>query len=114
MAVEIAEFLKNYPGEIEKLVNQTREFVFSSVPVCAETLHIGWKVISYGHRKKFCAIAPHSKWVNLQFHRGADLEDGHRLLQGAGKSMRHVRLETSADLGNNLHHLLEQASKDAQ
>ena len=82
----------------------------ATAPGCTETLHTGWKVISYGHKKKFCAIAPHTKWVNLQFHAGARIADDHGLLSGSGKSMRHAKISASSDLGASLAELIRQAS----
>jgi len=70
-------------------------------------------VISYGHGKKFCAIAPHARWVNLQFHQGAALDDGSGLMEGSGRSMRHVRIQSEADLTKSLRRLIRAAAKNA-
>lgn len=111
--MEITEFLADYPVDIAGLTEQLRTFVKLNAPNCTETLHTGWRVISYGHKKKFCAIAPHAKWVNLQFHQGASLTDPDGLLQGAGKSMRHVKIAQPANLNTALANLIRNAASAA-
>ena len=111
MSSDIKDFLNSYPPQIQQLATELRDFVIKTAPECTETLHTGWKVISYGYRKKFCAIAPHAKWVNLQFHSGASLIDHDHLLSGSGKSMRHVKIASTSDIGAELASLVEQAAK---
>ncbi len=98
MADPIDAFFDRYPPGIAELARGCRALVRELVPDAKEALHEGWKVVSYGHRTKFCAIAPHEGWVNLQFHAGADLEDPDGRLGGTGKSMRHVRVSDPSDL----------------
>ncbi len=114
MPTEIQEFLNRYPEKIAEVSLQLRTLVLETAPDCSETLHTGWKVISYGHSKKFCAIAPHSKWINLQFHSGAKLVDSDDLLEGSGRSMRHVKVWQASDLNDSLVSLVQQASHSAK
>jgi hypothetical protein len=46
----------------------------------------------------FCYIATATKHVNLCFCQGALLSDPNRVLEGAGKIMRHVKLRSERDL----------------
>ncbi len=109
--MDIETFIDGF--ETAALAHDVRAFVKKHEPDAVETLHAGWKVISYGHGKKFCAIAPHKQWVNLQFHSGGRLDDPKGLLQGTGKSMRHVKIEKKKDLSADLKELLKAAAKDA-
>ena len=111
--VDIEEFLETYPDNIASLAGQIRLFVNQAAPTSSETLHVGWRVISYGRRRKFCAIAPHAKWVNLQFHEGTALSDPEGLLKGTGQSMRHVKVAQTADLGDALANLVKVAAAHA-
>ncbi len=89
----IEHFLANYPESVATLSLALRDLVLTTAPDAQEKLHTGWRVIAYGHAtsgRKFCAIAPHTRWVNLQFHNGAALSG--TLLQGTGKTMRHVKI----------------------
>ena len=112
----IDDFLSGYGSDIADLAQALRAFVLDATPEAVETLHVGWKVISYGSRgrgriSKFCAIAPHARWVNLQFHRGTELRDSTGLLKGTGKAMRHAQLTSSADLTADLASLIEEAAQ---
>ena len=114
MPTAIDDFLGGYSEKVSTLAEALRKSITATAADCTETLHPGWKVISYGYRKKFCAIAPHSRWVNLQFHAGSELEDPNDLLEGSGKSMRHARIEQSSDINKDLLKLVEQASEASQ
>ncbi len=94
----VEEFLDGYAPEVRALALALSARVREVVPDAAEQLHRSWRTIAYGRTRKFCAIAPHQTWVNLQFHNGATLQDPTGLLEGTGKSMRHVKVPTSADL----------------
>lgn len=62
--------------------------------------------------EQFCYIAPQKKHVNLGFYYGADLSDPTGLLEGSGKSLRHVKIHSVADAKNpNLKKIVKQASQ---
>jgi hypothetical protein len=71
------------------------------------------KQISYylvpGMKGWLVSIAPYKAYVNLNFADGAHLHDPAGLLHGTGKNVRHVRLNTLADLSHEgIPALLEQ------
>ena len=113
MASDIDAFLDGYSDDISKISQRLRHVIKASVSDVSETLHIGWKVISYGIDHKFCAIAPHTRWVNLQFHNGAALSDPAKRLAGTGKSMRHVKVAHPDAIDESLIALIKQAAKAA-
>ena len=111
----IVAFLDSYAPAVAEIAKDLRALVQQIAPDATETLHPGWKVVSYGHADKFCAIAPHKNTVNLQFHQGASLDDPARLLTGTGKSMRHVKLGKPADArGRALRALVRVAAERAR
>ena len=111
--MEIDEFLETYPDNIAELASLLRSFVKTQAPEASETLHAGWRVITFGatsgSERRFCAIAPHANWVNLQFHEGAELADPDNLLEGTGQSMRHVKIHSAAHLSDALATLIQAA-----
>ena len=109
--MEIVEFIDTYSNNVGSLSHELRSFIKSSAPDSDESLNVGWRVISFGRKKKFCAIAPHSRWVNLQFHNGTALNDPKKLLEGSGKTMRHVKIEVTGDLSADLAALIKQADE---
>jgi hypothetical protein len=46
----------------------------------------------------FCYIAAARTHVNLGFCRGASLSDPNRVLEGEGKSMRHIKFRSERDV----------------
>jgi hypothetical protein len=44
------------------------------------------------------AVTLYPRWVSLFFFRGADLPGPRKLLKGSGKQVRHIVLESAADL----------------
>lgn len=60
-----------------------------------ERLHDDQPTVCVGEAA-FAYVAVHKGHVNVGFFRGAHLEDPARLLQGAGKNMRHVKLRPDA------------------
>ena len=115
VADAIDAFFDGYTPEVVKLARATRRLVRKLAPDAEEKLFRGWKVVAYGHTNRFCAIAPHKQHVNLQVHSGAALDDAADLLEGTGKSMRHVKLLTAADLKQRgLTPLIRQAARQAQ
>ena len=110
---DIEDFLAGYPASIAELGRALRSFVREAAPDSAESLHLGWKVIAFGRARKFCAVAPHANWVNLQFHDGAALDDPDGLLTGTGKSMRHVKVAGRDALDGGLRALIADAARRA-
>jgi hypothetical protein len=115
MPDSVEKFLKSYEPEVREIGLGLRALVLRLVPDAEEKVFSGWKTVAYGRTKKFCAISPHKGWVNLQFHNGTDLTDPSNLLDGTGKSMRHVKLKTLRDVKKRaLAKLIRQAADHAE
>ncbi len=111
----VDQFFGSYPAEVAELARSLRAQLLRLVPDAEEKLLRPWKTVAYGRGKKFCAISPHSAWVNLQFHSGSRLPDPAGLLEGSGKSMRHVKLATPRDLKRKgLAQLIREAAELAE
>jgi hypothetical protein len=75
---------------------------------------LGWSTIYYtftGSTKDLVvAIGPMPNRLNLYFKRGIDLADSAELLEGTGKSMRHVKVYESKQIRSRaLKALIKQA-----
>ena len=115
MADELQSFLKAYSSEVRDLALGARELVLRLVPKAQEKVHRPWKTVAYGLSRKFCSISPYRSFVNLHFHQGASLPDPSGLLQGTGKSARHVRVASATDLRRPaLSALIRAASRQAE
>jgi hypothetical protein len=96
-------FLEAYDRHISDLALALREVILEEAPDASESIYQVYTVaIWFGFSGKmkdmFCYITTHAAHVNLGFPRGATLPDPQRLLEGAGKSMRHIKFRNHRDL----------------
>lgn len=108
----VEDLLKRYSPEVQKWAKALRKMMRATAPGASERVYLGWRVIMFcrggeGMKKMknmknmknmFCAIGPLKNGVNLYFGQGAILPDPHKLLEGTGKGMRHVKIRSTADL----------------
>lgn len=50
--------------------------------------------------RPFAGIMPYRKYVSVIFDRGAELDDPHHVLEGKGRTMRHIKIHSFEDLEN--------------
>jgi len=104
--------------ELQKLAAAVRKLVEDVHPGVFEVPWPRLRVVGYGIGPKkstehFCYIGIYSTHVNLGFNHGPNLEDPHKLLEGAGKSFRHVKIEKLSDLKRpGLRQLLRSAASE--
>lgn len=103
---EYIEFLAPFDSRITALALATRRLVLEQAPLASELIYDAYNAVATGFgftgrpSECFIHIAVYAKWVNLGFHRGAELDDPQRLLQGTGRLVRHIRIADPADLEN--------------
>ena len=97
MSDDLNKLLKKYSPEVQDLALQARELVWKTVPDAHEKVYLGWNGIQFsaggGMRATFCAISPQKTRINLYFTQGVHLPDPSGLLEGTGKSMRHIKID---------------------
>ncbi len=104
------------PEAMREVAWALRRLVAKVMPDVTEVPWVRQGNVGYGVGPKkmseqFCYIMPASQHVNLGFYYGADLDDPQRLLEGAGKNLRHVKVRSVADAkALALERLLRQAS----
>ncbi len=111
---ELDKLLSGFPDGIAVLTRYVCDVVSKNAVGAEQRVQFGWKVVIFEYEKGFCAVAPHKNWVNIQFYAGADLPDPANLLEGTGKSMRHVKIRASGDLGRDVISLVKAAAKLVQ
>lgn len=97
------EELASRPDDIVDLAMMTRRAVAKTASGCSEILyhtHAVSLVFSFTGKlgQAFIHIAVYEKTVNLGFNQGTSLEDEAGLLEGTGKSIRHVPITSAATL----------------
>jgi hypothetical protein len=79
-----------------------REIILKLDSVACEVVRLGEKSATYGLGPKkmseaYAYILPNKNWVNLGFYKGVLLADKGHVLEGSGKSMRHVKIYSIDD-----------------
>ena len=78
------------------LVQEVRKAVYSAVPRASECVMYGG--FMFAATAKFCGVFAYTEHVSIEFGRGCDLKDPHRVLEGSGKLRRHIKVHTLADI----------------
>ena len=81
------------------IAEQLRVLIIGLYPDVVEVPWPKQKIIGYGVGPKkmsehYCYIGTFKKHVNLGFYYGAILPDPQRLLEGTGKNLRHIKVNT--------------------
>ncbi|MBI4903643.1 MAG: DUF1801 domain-containing protein [Acidobacteria bacterium] len=87
----IHTWMKEHTGELGAVARQWFEVMRNCGDEVRELLHDGCPVACLGDAP-FGYVNVFTSHVNVGFFQGAALPDPHRLLQGTGKYMRHVKL----------------------
>jgi hypothetical protein len=100
---QLLGFLEAYDRPISDLALALREIILQEAPDASESIYQVYTVaVWFGFSGKmkdmFCYITTHAEHVNLGFPRGATLPDPHRVLEGEGKAMRHIKFASQPEL----------------
>ncbi|MFQ5832299.1 MAG: DUF1801 domain-containing protein [Candidatus Thorarchaeota archaeon] len=94
--VDINDYLSKFkPGQRE-LAKSVRQIILGSLPDLDEV--VKWGHLVYERDRKICSIMIHKSHVNLQIWRGAELDDPETMLEGEGKNMRHVKVNSPEEV----------------
>jgi hypothetical protein len=108
----IDAWMKEHDGELGTIAREWFEVMRHCGDEVRESLHDGCPVACLGDAP-FAYVNVFTSHVNVGFFRGAALRDPARLLQGAGKSMRHVKLTPKSPIDTtSLRRLIEAAYSD--
>jgi hypothetical protein len=113
----LLRFLTRYEEHVQMLAHSLRSLVLQELAPCHEYIfEMRSKVVLlYGASDRViadgvCSIGVFRRHVTLTFVEGVDLQDPHRVLQGSGKTMRHIRIASDVDVNRpELRDFLRQA-----
>ncbi|MFZ1807987.1 MAG: DUF1801 domain-containing protein [Cyclobacteriaceae bacterium] len=103
MPKDLIKFLKPYDKKVAETALLLRDFVIGHHPDCNELIYDNYNAVAIGYsttdRQKgiYCHVAVYSKYVNIGFNKGTDLNDPKKLLNGTGNSIRHIRVDGFSD-----------------
>lgn len=94
-----------YYDDIDETLNETalaiRQLIVSTLPQASE--RIKWGVPVYEHDGLICAVRAYKNYIALQFFDvGIYLDDPEGLLEGTGKTARHVKVRNKKDVKRRL------------
>lgn len=93
-------FFDSLDEPIAALAQELRGIIRKAVPHASES--IKWGMPVYEENGMICAIRPSNSYVALQFTSGTDLHDPDGLLEGTGKTMRHVKIRSNSEIDRRL------------
>ncbi|MDD2353652.1 MAG: DUF1801 domain-containing protein [Atribacterota bacterium] len=95
---EVDQFIKNLPNDIKVITKKLRKVILNSSPKLEEEFK--WSMPNYSYNGLVCYLQTAQKHVNIGFQKGNELQkkDINNLLQGTGKTMRHIRIKKFEDI----------------
>jgi hypothetical protein len=91
----VEEFAQRLGRPLGPIVLAAAKSIDKHVPHATQTVKWGWPCwVGNGLIVSLCVMKKH---VNMQFFRGAHLEDPEGALEGTGKDLRHIKLRKAAD-----------------
>src|SRR5262245_30935320 len=101
---QLADFIAKYTPEIGALARAALTKMRARLPGAIELVYDNYNALAIGFSPTertsdvIFSIALYPRWVSLFFFPGVDLPDPQKLLKGGGKTVRHIILESAADL----------------
>lgn len=116
----LLKFLAAFDRPIQKLALQLRALLLQEIAPCWENIYDAYSAlaIGYGSSERLSDVVFHlsvyGDHVNLGFNHGAALGDPLRILEGAGKQIRHIKIWTTQDLDRpEIHAYIRRARRAA-
>ena len=104
--------MREHSGELGAIARRWFDVMRDCGEDVRELLHDGHPTVCVGDAA-FPYVNAFKAHVNVGFFRGAEIADPHRILEGTGKFMRHVKLRPEGDLdATALMKLIETAYTD--
>ena len=97
---DIDKLLSKHSATVRSITKALAAMAKKNAPGVEEKVYFGWHniVYTYGGMKNIvCVIGPYTHHVNFYLPKGALLKDPDPLFEGAGKTMRHVKVRTLQD-----------------
>lgn len=95
---EVNQYIAELPDDIQDITSHLREIILHTSSELEEEYK--WSMPNYSYKGLVCYLQASKKHVNLGFQKGNELKeyDFQGLLQGTGKTMRHIRIKRMEDI----------------
>ena len=111
-AITPEHILARHTPAMRRIAARLRKLIRAAAPEATEAAYPGWHAIGYRHPDcgYFCGVFPCDDHVKLIFEFGVLLDDPFRVLEGAGKQVRHIMYRSAKEIqAEPIHLLIEQA-----
>lgn len=100
MNQEVTEYINSASDDQKQIMEAVRLLVHRHVPGVTEEFKWGRPIFRL--ENEFAYLQANKSHINLGFYLGFEkLNDPERLLEGTGKSMRHIKLRKMEDIDSN-------------
>jgi len=96
MHPEVKAYIENSTESHQAILTELRKLIFSIAPKVEEQYK--WSRPVYALEKDFCYLKTTKKQVTFGFFEFAKIKTNQHLIEGTGKSMRHVKLSKVEDI----------------
>lgn len=98
MNSDVTQYIENAAEDQIEILTELRSLIFSTVPEAKEQFK--WSRPVYATSKDFCYIQTTKKYVTLGFFEFDKIKTNSHLIEGTGKSMRHVKITKLSDISD--------------
>lgn len=101
MNVQVTQYINTAPEEQKEIMNAIRSLIHHNIKNVTEEFK--WSRPVFKMKKDFAYLQINKNHVNLGFYKDIDkLDDPDKLLEGTGKTMRHIKLRKASDINTKL------------
>lgn len=93
--IEVTDYIDTAPEPQKQILLKLRELISTAVPNSIEQFK--WRQPTYATEKDYCYLKYTKDHVNLGFTDLGKIDDPNSLLEGTGKKMCHIKLNTIED-----------------
>jgi len=98
---QVTEYIQNSPAEQKEIMETVRALIHQTVPNVSEEFK--WSRPIFKTTKDFAYLQANKNYVTVGFTKDIEkLSDPDKLLEGTGKTMRHIKLKRVSDLDSEL------------
>lgn len=110
------ELFSGASPEVRAIAERLRAIVYEVLPNATELVYTGgWKIALFREPTEVCGIQPAGDRCNFYLTHGAHLDDPDGLLEGTGKSIRHVKVRSADAIpAEGIQRLIRQGKKTAR
>lgn len=97
---KVTEYIENTSSEQIKVLNALRQIIHTTIPETTE--EIKWGIPVFKENKIFTYLRCSKNHITMGFYNIQNIKDSKGILEGTGKTMRHIKIKTNDDIDAKL------------